>query len=150
MHLRTLILATTVSLLVSLTGCSSKPETHPVKGIVQFPDGKLLQSGTIELESEDEDGKPVCARGDINPDGSFVLGTYELDDGALPGTHRAIVIADSSIGTGTERPDLVEQTALHPRYRSYEKSGLKFTIEPGSNELVVKVDYADQSASNNE
>ena len=112
-------------------------------GLVQFPDGKPLQGGSIEFETDDGEGNRICARGEINIDGTFTLGTYAIDDGALSGTHRAIVIADSSIGTGVERPDLIEAAQLHERYRSYSKSGLEYTIKPGVNELIVKVDYAE-------
>ncbi len=62
-------------------GCSdSGRKTYPVRGIVRFPDGKVLREGSVEFEIVGRK-PPVTATGVIGPDGSFVLGTYALDDG---------------------------------------------------------------------
>jgi hypothetical protein len=125
-------------------GCSDpNRETYPVRGIVQFPDGKLLREGTIEFEIMGRE-QPITATGAIGPDGSFVLGTHSLDDGALAGEHRVVVIADYEIGTGAERPGLIPPPLLHEKYRAFQTSGLVLTVRPETNNLIVKVEYAPQ------
>ena len=129
-------------LVVVASGCSNgNPTTHPVHGDVRFPDGRPLTKGTVEFELLDQE-KPITATGEIANDGTFVLGTFELDDGAIAGRHRAVVIADHQIGTGVERPGKLPPPALHPRFRDFKTSGLEFTVEPGDNEIIIDVDYA--------
>lgn len=129
-------------LLVAAPGCfSGNPKTYPVTGKVTFPDGKPLTKGTVEFELLDQE-KPSTATGEISEDGTFELGTFELDDGAVAGRHRAVVIADHEIGTGVERPGIVPRTGLHPRFREYKTSGLEFTVEPEKNEINISVEYA--------
>ena len=129
-------------LFVAASGCSSRnPTTHPVHGEVRFPDGRPLTKGSVEFELLDQE-MPITATGEISNDGTFVLGTFELDDGAIAGRHRAVVIADHEIGTGVERPGKLPPPTLHPRFRDFKTSGLEFTVEPGENEIIIDVDYA--------
>ena len=129
-------------LCVAAPGCfSGNPKTHPVSGKVTFPDGKPLTKGTVEFVLMDQD-KPSTATGEISEDGTYVLGTFEPDDGAIAGRHQVVVIADHEIGTGVERPGLLAPTALHPKYRNFKTSGLEFTVEPGKNEITIPVEYA--------
>ena len=132
--------------VAAIVGCSEAPKTYPVRGIVRFPDGKLLQSGSIEFEGAIDRKERVVARGMVGADGSFVLGTYTVDDGAVLGEHRVVVISDQIIGNSIERPELLEERPqqLHPKYRDFNRSGLVFTVEPKENEFLVEVDYAPQ------
>jgi hypothetical protein len=129
-------------LFVVASGCSNgNPTTYPVRGEVRFPDGRPLTKGSVEFELQDQK-MPITATGQISEDGTFVLGTFELDDGAVAGRHRAVVIADHQIGTGVERPGKLPPPALHPRFRDFKTSGLEFTVEPGENKIIIEVDYA--------
>jgi hypothetical protein len=131
-------------LVVSVIGCTdTAARTYPVRGIVRFPDGKLLRDGSIEFEILGRDD-PVTARGIIGPDGSFGLGTFELEDGALVGKHRVVVFADYMIGGGAERPGLIPEQQLDPKFRDYRRSGLVYEVKPELNNIVVEVDYAKQ------
>ena len=131
------------TLAVMASGGCSDPDvvTYPVRGIVRFTDGKLLREGTVEFETLRRE-KPITATGEIGPDGSFVLGTYESDDGAVVGKHRAVVIADYEIGTGYERPWLIPEAPLHPKYRDFRSSGLMFEVKPEDNDIIIEVEYA--------
>lgn len=134
--------AATALLVFNAFGCSDDAnKTYPVRGIVRFPDGKVLRDGSIEFEIMGRD-EPVTATGMIGPDGSFELGTFELDDGAFAGKHRVVVISDYVIGNGAERPGLIPESALDPRYRDYRRSGLVHEVKPQSNNIVVEVTYA--------
>ncbi len=134
-----LVLATA---LLSTIGCNNADrKLAPVRGVIRFPDGTLLREGTVEFEIIGRE-KPITATGRINADGSFVLGTYELSDGALIGKHRVVVIADQGIGNGHERPGFVSVTRLHPRYRDYRTSKLSVEVKPQSNEVLIDVEFA--------
>lgn len=131
-----------IATLVVVVGCTNPADAvYPVHGIVRFPDGKILQNGSVEFEIQGRK-EPVTARGKIRPDGTFTLGTYELADGAHAGRHRVVVISDHTIGNGAERPGLIPEPLLHPKYRDYRRSGLEYEVLPEANNLVIDVDYA--------
>ncbi|NQT15440.1 MAG: hypothetical protein HQ582_21970 [Planctomycetes bacterium] len=135
-------MAVVALLFVVAPGCfSGNPKTYPVSGKVTFPDGRPLTKGTVEFVLMDQE-KPSTATGEISEDGTYVLGTFKADDGAIAGRHQVVVIADHEIGTGAERPGLLPSTGLHPKYRSFKTSGLEFPVEPEKNEIDIRVDYA--------
>jgi hypothetical protein len=131
-----------VLLLVTAFGCSNgNPKTYDVHGVVSFPDGAPLTKGTIEFESLDTE-TPLTARSEIAEDGTFELGTFDADDGAVAGRHRVVVVSNHEIGTGAERPDQLERPTLHPRFADFKTSGLEFEVKPDENEFTVAVEYA--------
>jgi hypothetical protein len=128
------------------SGCSApEQETHEVRGLVRYTDGKLLRDGTVEFESMDRE-KAITATGDIQPDGTFELGTFELADGAVVGRHRVVVIADSNDASRHERPWLLPKVLLHSKYRDFDTSGLQYDVKPESNHFVIEVEYASADA----
>ena len=132
-------------LLVASLGCSNgNPKTHGVYGVVRFSDGLPLTSGTVEFEALDYE-MPIMATSEIAADGSFDLGTFDVDDGAIQGRHRVVVVSSHEIGTGAERPGLIEQSKLHPRFSDFNTSGLEFEVKPGKNEFTITVEYAPRS-----
>jgi hypothetical protein len=130
-----------VALFLVLSGCDSRPETFLVHGMVVYPDGKPLTEGTVEFEALDLK-KPITASGEINEDGTFQLGTYEANDGAIAGKHRAAVIANYEIGTGVERPGLIPPPVLDPKFSDFTTSPLEFEVKASPNNILVEVDYA--------
>lgn len=136
-----------VAVIVAVAGCSDPAKkTYPVRGLVRFPDGKVLRQGSVEFETIGQEN-PSSAHGVINPDGSFVLGTYALDDGAKVGKHRAVVISDYAIGNGAERPGLIPEAELDPKYRVFRTSGLEFEVKPEDNTILIEVEYAKKKDS---
>ena len=126
---------------IGCIGCSGGPNsTYPVRGLVRFTDGKLLREGTVEFELI-SDAESVTATGEIQPDGSFTLGTFDVNDGAIAGSHRAVVISDVEIGNGAERPGIIAKSKLHQKYRQFRTSGLKFEVKSGRNDIVIEVEY---------
>jgi hypothetical protein len=128
-------------LFAVLSGCDSRPETFLVHGMVIYPDGKPLTEGTVEFETLHLK-KPITATGEINEDGTFQIGTFEANDGAIAGTHRVAVIADFEIGTGVERPGLLPPPMLDPKFSDFRTSTLEFEIKPSPNNILVEVEYA--------
>lgn len=118
-------------------GCSDRLTVYPVSGRVVFPDGNPVRTGTIEFESEVHG---TTATGRISEDGHFALGTYAPTDGAVAGSHKAIV-TQMVITDGTIKHEKDHGLPVAYKYRRYETSGLTFTVEPGgSNALEVLVE----------
>lgn len=140
MPFRSMVLILSVVFAI-LSGCDSKPATYLVHGMVVYPDGKPLTEGTVEFETL-HGKRPITATGEINEDGTFQVGTYEPNDGAIAGTHRVAVIADFEIGTGIERPGLLPPPMLDPRFSDFKTSTLQFEVKPSPNNILVEVDYA--------
>jgi len=128
-------------LIVCLPGCGSdRVPTYPVKGRVEFADGKPVRTGTIELESKDFG---TTASGTIQEDGSFILGTYTSNDGAAAGAHRAIVV-QIIISDGIIKHTKDHGRAVPPKFADYNTSTLTTTIAPTpENNIVVTLPEAD-------
>jgi hypothetical protein len=130
----------TLSMIVT-GGCAKKLKTYPVKGKVTFKDGSPLTKGWVEFEPVDAEDK-VNASGEIQADGTFVLGTLKTDDGAVAGRHRVIVVVQPDVGTGPEDVTGARREIIAARFRSYDTSGLEFTVEPKPNEFPIEVEPA--------
>ncbi len=132
----------TAILACFVVGCSDgNPRTYNVQGFVRYTDGIPLTSGTIEFRALDHEN-PITAVGDIDENGAFTLGTFAADDGAVEGRHQVIVISSQDIGTGAERPGMIERSKRHLRFSDYDTSGLEVEIKPEDNEIEIPVEYA--------
>jgi hypothetical protein len=114
---------------VIVFGCSNSGqlETAPVSGRVLL-DGKPLTFGVVTFVPS----LGRAAKGDVQADGSFRLGTYKGDDGAIIGKHKASVIAirpSASGGSSAERTDSV--FVLPSSYAIPEESGFEFEVKAG-------------------
>ena len=125
-----------------LCGCAdSGVPTYPANGRVIFEDGSPVRTGNVECRSL-EFG--LNARGKIARDGSFTLGTYTADDGAVAGEHQVIVVqfigSDSFVAEqelGPIEHDHGQPVAL--RFADYSTSGLKLTIDPDGDNFITLV-----------
>jgi len=91
------VLAWPVALLL-LAGCGSgRPETVPVSGKITY-DGKPVTEGKIVFHPE----QGRSASGQIGPDGSYTLTTFDKGDGAVLGKHRVTI--KSTRVTGPQQP----------------------------------------------
>lgn len=124
---------------LGLGGCrqANVPKTYPVKGQVVFKggDARKLAGGYVRLRLISDPN--VVAVGEIEEDGSFVLGTFHQDKplaGVREGEYQVRV-----------DPPLDEQDQplriIHPRFLDFEKSKLKFTVQAGAeNSLPIEVE----------
>jgi len=120
--------------VVLAAGCSSdRIPTYPVSGRVVFENGNPVRHGKIELESRDYG---TTATGTIDQDGSFVLGTYTADDGAVAGEHDAIVV-QMVIADGSFEHTINHGDAAPPRYADYETSPLTVSVDPDRKNAVT-------------
>jgi hypothetical protein len=127
---------TALALILAAAGGCGSGNTSPVRGKVLFKDGTPLTGGLILFRPVDEK-LPVSARGDIRQDGTFILGTYQEGDGAVPGKYQ-VAITPPPRRKVREKP--VENPIIHPRFESYETSGLEYDVKRGKNNFTIEVD----------
>lgn len=127
-------------LLITSSGCGEKqPATYPTRGRVVFSDGKPVMLGTVELLSEEG---ALNAQGAIQPDGTFILGTFASNDGAVAGTHKAIVM-QMIVSDGLPKHSMDHGDPVDPFYSSYSSSPLTASVQATeSNEITLTVERA--------
>ena len=132
------LLSALLAFLLLTAGCSNDQlPTYPVTGHVVFEDGAPVKTGVIEFRSIDHG---LNARGEIQRDGSFQLGTYGGNDGAVAGRHQAIVVQFLAIDS---HPDVQHDHGdpVDRKFADYEASRLEFEISADSeNALRIVVE----------
>ncbi len=121
------------SLLAAGAGCGSGDRTYRVEGVVTTTDGAPVAGGIISFDGIDQS---TSATARLDERGYFRLGTHQQADGVPAGRYRVVVlpepIPDPAAG---EAP-----ATFHPKYRSYDTSGLEYTVEPKRNYFEIQLD----------
>jgi len=120
------------------SGCSSENriETATVSGTVTF-NGDPLQIGSLLFVPVT--GGP-SAEANIGTDGSFEMGTYDDDDGAVLGEHKVMITAFTAPGGSGLPEDVIDGdgapvSVIPDFYGDLEKSGLKVDVKSGENTI---------------
>jgi hypothetical protein len=114
------------ALATACLGCGgNSPDIAPVSGKV-LVDGQPLTEGMVRTLPKSGRG----AKGMIQPDGTFALGTLSQDDGATVGTHKVGIVAyEGGIPPG---PEATPGKRLIPkRYFDPDSSGLTIDVKAG-------------------
>lgn len=119
-----------LSLAAAVSGCGRRVTLVPVAGRVTL-DGKPLAGGSVMARP----AAGPAARGPIDGDGRFVLGTYAAGDGAIPGPARIRVSWYERQTSGEEA--MVGRSLVPQKYADFDTSGLTATIAAGMGELVL-------------
>ncbi len=110
---------------MSAAGCGRRVTLVPVTGRVTL-DGKPLEFGAVMVQPQ----AGPAAQAKIAADGSFRLGTFAADDGAIPGPATVRVICRKDVTPpGGERafgPSLIPE-----KYGRFDTSGITVDIEAG-------------------
>lgn len=125
-----------VSVIFLTCGCGTR--TYPVQGRVVWSDGSPaaeLAQGQVVFESA---ALKTSARGDIRPDGGFLLSTFQADDGVLPGEYKVLVLEHRPAPEG--KP--VAPAVMNPKFSDFATSGLTATVTNGPNPVTVTVERA--------
>ncbi len=125
--------------LISLSvGCGSdnRLETATVSGKVSY-NGDPLAIGSLLFVPV---GGGPSAQANIEPDGSYSMGTYELTDGAIPGEHKVMITAITAPGGSGLPEDAVGNdgapvSVIPEHFGNLEKSGLVITVKSGKNNV---------------
>ncbi len=128
MKFRTLLALGMLVILGTVSGCGSGQPI--VKGTVKFSDGTPLTKGTVLFSNEQ-----FSAAGDIKPDGTFVMGSTDVNDGVPPGRYN-IAIGGDAISTYESATPLVAAKFADPK-----TSGITHEVKAGSSEpLAITVE----------
>ena len=125
----------------TIAGCHAELELIPVHGQVLFK-GEPLEYGSVMFQPQ---GEGPLARGTIQADGTFVLGTESEDDGVRPGNCRvritAFEVQQSSQRADHQREMSLGRSAIPAKYQSFGTSGVAVEITPGMElPLVIELD----------
>ena len=134
------VLVLLVSLL-ALAGCATRgpvlPPTVAARGKVLLANGQPLRGGRIQFNKIDP--KTVDAFADVGNDGSFVLTTYQPDDGAVPGRY-VVTISPYNYKDKSGSPVKLPSAGQIPsKYLETESSDVQIDIAQGENVLEVKL-----------
>jgi hypothetical protein len=109
-----------------LLGCGtddmSGPKLIPVKGKVSYK-GKPLAKGTVRFSA---DGYGRDASGQLQPDGTYEIGTMKPGDGTTAGSHRVFI---------TEVEKSLSKDKAFQKYASPVASKLVVDVSPENNEF---------------
>src|SRR5687768_18574216 len=90
---RTRVMVAAVLAAIAAAGCSSnEKKTWPTRGKIVWADGtsvKELADGMVIFQCDSEE---ISAKGPIDAEGQFVLGTYSMTDGAVAGKHKVAIV----------------------------------------------------------
>jgi hypothetical protein len=116
-----------------LLGCGNADGVYPVSGTVKFDDGSVPGGELPMIKFTPVTRTPtaqVCS-GSIQPDGSFIITTFQPEDGALPGEYK---VTFEIYKTYTGRELLVA-----PEYADVEKTPEKATVKTSGNKFDFKI-----------
>ncbi len=109
-------------LIAPLTAGCGNSDTGPkrvyVTGTITI-DGEPLSQGMVSFFPDESVPGGHSATAHLQPDGTYSLGTFEPEDGVIPGRFRVAVLSyESDFETGESTPLIPE------RYLSVDESGL--------------------------
>jgi hypothetical protein len=134
-----------------LLGCGeSRTPTYPVSGIVEFGDLTPVRSGVVEFIPT---VPGPSARGKIDSQGHFVLGTFSENDGAIAGRHQVIVVQHVTGGAippadHVHDGDHADQLGMvDVRYSQLATTPLTATVEERPKKVRLRVERTQRKKS---
>lgn len=132
---------TVLTFLLVCLGCgpSNNPtfeKTVPVRGSIVLPNGRTLTGGQVTFHPKDT-GKSE-ARAMIKRDGRFELGTYKINDGAMPGTYTVTIEPMVFDAKGNPRP--ARNLGIPRQYTDAQTSTLTVEVaDEGDQEMKLQL-----------
>ena len=125
----------------AFVGCQPKLELIPLHGKVLFQ-SQPLEYGSVMFQPE---GNGKLARGTIQSDGTFVLGTLSKDDGVRPGRCRVRITAHAAqrptAQTNLQQELVLGESAIPAKYHSFGTSGVVVDVQPATKlPLIIELD----------
>ena len=117
--------------LFGASGCGGEM-FFPVSGSVTYKDGKPVTAGLVIFEPVSQ---KISARGEIQADGSFQLGSHRDDDGAPEGEYKVLIAPPPLPEEGKRR-----RSPIHPKYQNLQSTPLKFTVTRDRNKNTFHIE----------
>jgi hypothetical protein len=119
--------------LFGASGCG-RETLFPVSGRVTYKDGTPVTAGPVIFEPVSQ---KISARGEIQADGSFQLGTHGDTDGALEGEYKLLIAPPPLPEEGKRR-----RSPIHPKYQNLQSTPLRFTVtrDRDKNQFHIEVE----------
>jgi hypothetical protein len=137
--MRSAVFCSVTIAIFCVAGCrdDGRIPTYPAGGIVRTNDGTPFAGGAIICESP----HGLAARGVISDDGTFKLGTYDVDDGAVEGKHKVAIRPRSSSNFDPDAGGKRLPETIDRRYLSVDTSGIEIEVTPaGPNQFQLELD----------
>ena len=124
--------------LASFLGCSQNVK---LSGTVTYQDdGSPVTRGAVFFETP-----TLVAQGDIQSDGTYVVGSTGLNDGLPKGEYSVSIRGADEItftpGAGGSQVER-RKALIDPKYQRADSSGLTFTVDGKTKKFDIKVDRA--------
>jgi hypothetical protein len=117
-----------LAIVATLAGCSGSSATYPVTGTVKFSNGQPLAGGRVLFQPTSEPSQP--AKATIAADGTFSLGTFGIEDGAVPGHHRVAVYPRVPPEAGNDMAAIARyRSVVDSRLQNIQTTPLEFTVK---------------------
>ena len=130
------------AVLAALAGCGrtgpALPAAVPAKGMIQLADGTPLREGRLELIPRDGNG--VEAFGDVQPDGSFTLTSYKVNDGAVPGRYVVAISPYNYAARGGSPTPVTGAARIPAKYLESGTSTLEVEVKAPDIVLQLRLD----------
>lgn len=122
-------------LMIAVVGCNQSPFNADVKGRITL-DGKPVPPGVVVFSAEG--GGRNSSRGRIESNGEYFLVTRH-ERGIDAGDYRvAVQVYEKGDPPGPGERAPADLPPLVPKnYLSIDSSGLRYTVEPGSNTIDI-------------
>ena len=118
------------TLILCGIGCSDNIQ---VRGVVTFSDdGTPLTVGTVFFEND-----TMMARGSINEDGTFRMGSEGQTDGLLPGTYNVYVANALGTAGNPVAPQIIP--LIDPKYTCASTSGITVTVDRTTSRTPLEI-----------
>jgi serine/threonine-protein phosphatase CPPED1 len=110
--------------------------TFPLRGQIFFEGAPAPGAYVVFQQIGGKDRRTVRADGMAEADSSFTLSTYQANDGVPEGDYAVTVVWRKPFVDAAGKPG---PNVLPQRYAKAETSGLKATIKPGRNDVVLEL-----------
>jgi len=115
-------------------GCNGN---QPVKGTVRFSDDQSpLTAGDVRFESD-----AFSARGKINPDGTFQIGSLQSGDGVPLGTYK-VFISGATAESGENEMGAVYLPLIEEKFTRKDMTPLTITVDRTTKKFDIEVTRA--------
>lgn len=126
-------IALCASVAILSTGCEQRQQVVPVRGKVLYK-GVPLKSGSVMFQPEGG----IPASGQIGADGTFVLSTYDVGDGASIGVNKVRVVSTDAVGDSSQVEGKLGTSQIPAHYNSFGTTPLTFDVtESGVEDAVL-------------